>query len=271
MSTTSLPAGSLGADYAGSSSTMASRLKQAGARFVCRYLSISADSWKTITASERDQIFGAGLGLLLNWEVGSSDWQKSAEAASWGGQAASAAKGLGYPASLPIIVSIDTSLSSSQVGQAVDYLQKFKAAASPYPLGVYGASTVVNAIGDDASFVWATNATSWGSDFDRTVNIQQHTNNSSKFPQFASFGNEIDVDEALTPIEVWGSVSGGTGGGDTPPSGDTTYTVQPGDSWWSIAEKELGSGSKSEELAAYNGMTTSDVIHPGQILKIPPS
>ena len=48
-----------------------------------------------------------------------------------------------------------------------------------------------------------------------------------------------------------------------------TYTVQPGDSWWSIANKQLGNGSRYAELAKYNGMTSGAVIHPGQIIKLP--
>lgn len=53
-----------------------------------------------------------------------------------------------------------------------------------------------------------------------------------------------------------------------PPSGGT-YTVKSGDSWWLIAEKQMGSGSKMNELASANGKTINDVIHPGDVLKIP--
>ena len=49
----------------------------------------------------------------------------------------------------------------------------------------------------------------------------------------------------------------------------TTYTVKPGDSWWGIAQSQMGSGQKCEELAAYNGATTKTTIYAGQVLKIP--
>ena len=46
------------------------------------------------------------------------------------------------------------------------------------------------------------------------------------------------------------------------------YTVQPGDSFWKIADEQMGDGSRYAELASFNGMTPSSVIHPGQQLKI---
>lgn len=48
-----------------------------------------------------------------------------------------------------------------------------------------------------------------------------------------------------------------------------TYTVKPGDSFWKIAEKELGSGTKMYDLARANNMSILSVIHPGQVLKLP--
>lgn len=47
------------------------------------------------------------------------------------------------------------------------------------------------------------------------------------------------------------------------------YTIKAGDSWWRIAAQQLGNGGKCTALAAYNGMTTSTSIHPGNVIKIP--
>lgn len=47
------------------------------------------------------------------------------------------------------------------------------------------------------------------------------------------------------------------------------YSVKPGDSFWSIADSEMGDGSKMYKLANYNGLTIEKIIHPGQTLKIP--
>ena len=47
-----------------------------------------------------------------------------------------------------------------------------------------------------------------------------------------------------------------------------TYTVKRGDTLWGIAQKYLGSGSKWIEIKKANNLS-SDLIKPGQILKIP--
>jgi GH25 family lysozyme M1 (1,4-beta-N-acetylmuramidase) len=47
------------------------------------------------------------------------------------------------------------------------------------------------------------------------------------------------------------------------------YTVKKGDSFWRIAEKELGKGSRYPEIVALNNMKAIDIIYPNQKLKIP--
>ena len=51
-----------------------------------------------------------------------------------------------------------------------------------------------------------------------------------------------------------------------------TYTVQPGDCLWTIAEQYYGSGSQYKKLAAANPeITNPNLIYPGQVLTIPPA
>lgn len=49
-----------------------------------------------------------------------------------------------------------------------------------------------------------------------------------------------------------------------PSTSGSTYTVKPGDSWWTISTRL---GMSMTTLAKINGMTTSTTIHPGQVLK----
>lgn len=46
------------------------------------------------------------------------------------------------------------------------------------------------------------------------------------------------------------------------------YTVKRGDSLWKIAQNQLGSGTRYTEIMELNGLS-SDLIHPGQVLKLP--
>ncbi|MGC5048457.1 LysM peptidoglycan-binding domain-containing protein [Micrococcus porci] len=48
------------------------------------------------------------------------------------------------------------------------------------------------------------------------------------------------------------------------PAAGGTYTVQPGDGWWIIAQR---AGVSMTELQRLNGMTASTVLHPGMVLK----
>lgn len=72
----------------------------------------------------------------------------------------------------------------------------------------------------------------------------------------------------LTKYDV---VGGESSSGENEPAVQpgSEYTVKFGDSWWRIADQQLGSGSKMYELAEYNGKTISAVIHPGDVIKIP--
>lgn len=47
------------------------------------------------------------------------------------------------------------------------------------------------------------------------------------------------------------------------------YTIKRGDSWWGMATKFLGNGTKMFELAEFNGKTINTMIHPGDKIKIP--
>ena len=53
-----------------------------------------------------------------------------------------------------------------------------------------------------------------------------------------------------------------------PGSGTRTYTVKKGDSLWAIADKQLGDGSRYNEIKTLNGLK-SNVINAGQVLKLP--
>lgn len=50
---------------------------------------------------------------------------------------------------------------------------------------------------------------------------------------------------------------------------ERTATVQPGGSFWQIANDFLGAGNRAAELAEYNGMTLESGLYAGMVLKLP--
>lgn len=54
-----------------------------------------------------------------------------------------------------------------------------------------------------------------------------------------------------------------------PPPAAQTYTVEPGDTLWAIAERFYGDGNRYQEIADASGVDNPDVISPGQVLTIP--
>lgn len=48
-----------------------------------------------------------------------------------------------------------------------------------------------------------------------------------------------------------------------------THKVAPGDTLWAIAKKHLGNGARYSELARINNIKNPNLIHPGQVIKLP--
>ncbi|MEV7025310.1 LysM peptidoglycan-binding domain-containing protein [Kitasatospora sp. NPDC093558] len=58
----------------------------------------------------------------------------------------------------------------------------------------------------------------------------------------------------------------------SPPPADSaaqTYTVEPGDTLWAVAERFYGDGNRYRDIAAASGIDNPDVIDVGQVLTIP--
>lgn len=52
-------------------------------------------------------------------------------------------------------------------------------------------------------------------------------------------------------------------------TGERLYTVKGGDSFWKIAQEQLGNGLRYGEIVKLNNMKVTSVIHPGDVLKLP--
>lgn len=52
-------------------------------------------------------------------------------------------------------------------------------------------------------------------------------------------------------------------------SGERLHIVQQGEGFWAIAASELNDAGRWRELAKYNGLSETHVLHPGDVLRIP--
>ncbi|WP_317855400.1 LysM peptidoglycan-binding domain-containing protein [Chakrabartyella piscis] len=77
---------------------------------------------------------------------------------------------------------------------------------------------------------------------------------------------EEDLGEAGEVTNVGGGSSSSSSSSLT--SGDS-YTVVSGDSFWAIATKVYGDGTRYAEILSANGMTENDALSVGQVLTIP--
>lgn len=90
----------------------------------------------------------------------------------------------------------------------------------------------------------------------------------------SGISTNVDMDIAYQDYPAIIRAAGLNGWGQTDPEpapepASATYTVKPGDSFWGIAQSQMGDGGRYKELAAYNGMSPADTIYAGQVLKIP--
>ena len=85
--------------------------------------------------------------------------------------------------------------------------------------------------------------------------------------QYTSSGRVAGI-PANVDLNYLGSDTGEFTPPQPPVTGNNTYTVKAGDTLWDIAQSQLGNGSRYKEIMTLNGLT-SDVIQPGQVLKLP--
>lgn len=50
----------------------------------------------------------------------------------------------------------------------------------------------------------------------------------------------------------------------------STCVVKPGQGPWQVAEEHLGDGSRWREIMRLNGLKDDHILHPGDVLQLPP-
>ncbi len=97
---------------------------------------------------------------------------------------------------------------------------------------------------------------------------QQYLGQGSRYREVMQLNGLAD-DRIYPGMEL--KIPGTQGQGSTPPKPEAAYrnyTVKRGDTLWKISQQYLGQGSRYREIIQLNGLA-SDIIHPGQVLKLP--
>jgi len=204
-----LAAGDICLDYSSARPDPA-QMVEAGVKAVCRYIAgmNSLTRPKILTVEERDRLWDAGLGILLNWE-------QDAGGALGGGiigkvhgmNCADMAAGLDYPRDLPIAVSVDVGIATSQLPQVADYFYQFKANC-PWPLTIYGGTFVGDYIVNAgfAEGIWKAMASSWSPRPSDHVFLEQHFGVAHKDAPYISqwvASRQVDDNTVVKPFPVW--------------------------------------------------------------------
>jgi hypothetical protein len=135
-------------------------LVERGVKLALRYIGGSPS--KRLTVLERDRLFAAGIAILLGWEQSAeSPLEGATEGAKHGADAKQQAQALGYPTDMPILVAVDTDITSQTVGAAEAYVRKFAEKCKPFPIGLYGDTDIIKALQDLSQINWLPNASSW--------------------------------------------------------------------------------------------------------------
>ncbi|GGU75074.1 putative mannose-specific lectin precursor [Streptomyces albospinus] len=119
--------------------------------------------------------------------------------------------------------------------------------------------------GDGA--VWATDT--HGKDADRLV-VQADRN----VVLYGKGGGPLRASDTRTdtPIAAEEPAAAAPAAEEVPPPPapePRTYTVEPGDTLWAVAERFYGDGNRYGEIAAVSGIDNPDAVNVGQVLTIP--
>jgi glycoside hydrolase-like protein len=164
-----------GVDYAFGRPSM-SALKNAGVKFVCRYLSHSPS--KNLTRAEAEKLTDAGIWIVVVWETTA----QRALSGHAGGvadakDAEAQARSCGMPDDRPVYFAVDWDASSGQQAAINAYLDGAASVLGKGRVGIYGGYGPVKRALDGRHATWAWQTYAWsGGRWDGRAQLQQYSN-----------------------------------------------------------------------------------------------
>jgi hypothetical protein len=180
-----------GIDYSYGSGLGAAAMKAAGKHFVCRYLATLPNS-KCITKAEASNLLGAGLRIVLVWEL-SADRILSGHNAGVADarEADRQASALGMKG-IPLYFACDIDSSPGQQAAINAYLDGVASVIGRNRTGLYGGYWPVSRAFSAAKIRYGWQSYAWsGGNWDRRAQIQQYHNGVKLGPA------DVDLDRSM--------------------------------------------------------------------------
>ena len=174
----------------------AAAIRRAGYIGVMRYLGGSA----SLTPQERDNLFGAGLGIGLVWETQADEAEHPERGATDARMANEQASALGFPPGCPIFFADDR--NDPDVEQELGYFSGVFS-NSGRPVGVYSGGNVIKAVMEAgfASFGWMVET--WFPDAGASPHLIQLANSKEPYIDGVS-PDQYDSNVLIKPFPLWG-------------------------------------------------------------------
>jgi hypothetical protein len=165
-----------GVDYAWGRPSVTS-LKNAGVKFVCRYLSYDTTG-KNLGLAEAVRLSDAGIWIVVVWETTAKRALAGHTIGAEDARAAAAqAKACGMPADRPIYFAVDFDASSGQQAAINAYLDGAASVLGKNRTGIYGGYNPVKRALDGGHCAWAWQTYAWSSGhLDSRSHLFQYSN-----------------------------------------------------------------------------------------------
>lgn len=151
----------------------AHKLVDNGVSFVGRYLVPSG--WKALTAEEIVGLRGAGLAILLCWEIGGEAMKGgAAQGAQDGARARQLAEKFGVPSGTTIFFAADYNVPQSDLIQCEQYILAAQSALGKYVAGIYGGQKVCEFLHDRGTTKRIWQCVAWSNIFIDAANVRQY-------------------------------------------------------------------------------------------------
>ena len=213
-------------------------LRSEGVSFAARYL-VPETMWKALTAREASDIRGAGLALMLCWEIGGEDLkQGAAKGAEHGTRARQLAEALGVPAGTAIYFAADYNVPESDFAAVGQYMAAAQTAlGGKYAAGLYGHEKLVAHFAAKGEIRYFWQCVAWSERFDPAATARQYAwqGDARAKAVAAKIGIDVDLDATETLDGMWMPSAASYDDGEGGTVIEYTGAARPATPWYAEA------------------------------------